>query len=275
MLEDALKANFSAYHRGDPDKMAAIEYEPRTSAIDEEHVVFKSSKLNTLYKATVMRKVNDIKRHTNCQQLHASLIPKFASQLTPVSQLLKGGLPPGFATVGQAVEQCQGTAETNDLIAVEQCQGTAETNDLRSDTNAETNDIRADTNAETNDLGSDTPHSSDDESSSAELDESDANAPPDCDNDRPETNSSVSRLFYNSTYTDYGDEQSDISLVLVPRAPPPKIKYFFEQDTDNTDTAPTRCFSFSCFCGGFSLKIRSHKSNTNRVDFFNLHLNYI
>ena len=187
--------------------MAAIDYEPRTSAIDEEHVAFKSSKLNTLYKATLMRKVNDIKRLTNCHQIHASLIPKFASQLTPVSQLLKGHHPPGFAAESQAVEQCHGPRT-----------------------------------AETNDLSPDSPRSSDhdDDSSSEELDKSDVNIP-DCDNDRPETSCTVSRLFYNSTLTDYGSEESDISLVLVPRPPTPKIKYFFEQDNDTDDTAPSRC----------------------------------
>ena len=213
LLEDAFKANFRCHHCGDPDKMSAIDYEPRACAIDEEHSAFKTSKQSTLYKAAVMRKVNEIKQLTNSHRLHSALVPKFASLLTPASQLLKGNRPPGFAlasSMGQCQDECQGQSEGQ---GQDECQSSGETTHQGEDSGA----VTPVEDSSSQECGRGLPN----------MDVS-----PVSDGVKTEDAPTVPRLFYSSTLTDYGDEKADISLVLVPRPAAPKIKYFFECDTD-------------------------------------------
>ena len=240
LLEDAFKANFRCHHCGDLDKMAAIDYEPRACAIDEEHAAFKMSKQSTLYKAAVMRKVNEIKNLTNSHRLHSALVPKFASLLTPASQLLKGNRLPGFmlaSSEGQCQDECQGQSECQ---GQDECQSSGETNHQGENSGA----VTPVEDSSGQECGRGLPN---------------MGVSPVSDGVKTENGSTVPRLFYSSTLTDYGADKADISLVLLPRPPAPKIKYFFECDTSDADKVKDQSPGRWVHC--LSLHVSSHVSS--------------
>ncbi|KAL5013049.1 hypothetical protein ScPMuIL_011600 [Solemya velum] len=77
LLENALRTNFTAYYEDIPHKLIGKDYEPRCCAIDLEHEVFMANKMANMYKASVMRTVNDIKRTSTLKELHKALMPKW------------------------------------------------------------------------------------------------------------------------------------------------------------------------------------------------------
>ncbi len=74
-----------------PVKMAASDYEPHICAIDVEVELFNANKVANLYKAAVIKKVSEIKKHTKDKDLHPTLMPKFYSTFTKASALLGQG----------------------------------------------------------------------------------------------------------------------------------------------------------------------------------------
>ncbi|KAK3099186.1 hypothetical protein FSP39_000705 [Pinctada imbricata] len=88
MIENKLRENFGHYYIDVPHKLAAVEYEPKCCAIDVEYEVFKSSKMANLYKASVMKMVNEIGKCTKNKELHSSLVPKTSIPTDSTSNLL-------------------------------------------------------------------------------------------------------------------------------------------------------------------------------------------
>ena len=75
MIEEALKNNYIGNYVDIPNKLAKSDYIPKCCAIDVEYNVFKSNKSANVYKASIMKVVNDIKKCTGSKELHSSLIP--------------------------------------------------------------------------------------------------------------------------------------------------------------------------------------------------------
>ena len=76
LIEGALKANFQHFYRDIPHRLSAADYEPRCSAIDAEYEVFRTSKMANLYKVSVMKVVNEVKKCTKCGELHIAFVPQ-------------------------------------------------------------------------------------------------------------------------------------------------------------------------------------------------------
>lgn len=74
MIEEALKNNYIEYYADISTKLAASEYVPKCCAIDAEYKVFKTNKLANMYKASIMKAINDIKKCTGSKELHNSLV---------------------------------------------------------------------------------------------------------------------------------------------------------------------------------------------------------
>ena len=79
MIEKALRTNYVTFYDGNITKLAASDYEPRICAIEEEHAVMLTAKLVNNYRASVMKRVNEIKKMTDSNELHQALMPKAAS----------------------------------------------------------------------------------------------------------------------------------------------------------------------------------------------------
>lgn len=74
MIEEALKNNYIRYYADISTKLAASEYVPKCCAIDAEYQVFKTNKLANMYKTSIMKAINDIKKCTGSKELHDSLV---------------------------------------------------------------------------------------------------------------------------------------------------------------------------------------------------------
>ncbi|XP_062609320.1 ATP-dependent DNA helicase Q5-like [Saccostrea cucullata] len=80
MIEEALKNNYIGYYVDIPTKLAASDYIPKTCAIDIEYDVLKANKLANVYKASIMKTINDIKKCTGSKELHSCLVPRNENQ---------------------------------------------------------------------------------------------------------------------------------------------------------------------------------------------------
>ena len=89
MIEDALIKNFRQVFKDNPTRLMASDYEPAICALDEEYGVFKSSKNTMIYKASIVKKCNEIKKNTAENEIHISLVPKDTATFTSASELLK------------------------------------------------------------------------------------------------------------------------------------------------------------------------------------------
>ena len=74
MLEKALKTNFCEFYATVPHKLNVHEYEARRAAIDTEYHIFRANKMANIYKASVLKTTNEVKRNTTAKDLHSSLI---------------------------------------------------------------------------------------------------------------------------------------------------------------------------------------------------------
>ncbi|XP_061183872.1 ATP-dependent DNA helicase Q5-like [Saccostrea echinata] len=80
MIEEALKNNYIGYYVDVPTKLAASDYIPKSCAIDIEYDVLKANKLANVYKASIMKTINDIKKCTGSKELHSCLVPRNENQ---------------------------------------------------------------------------------------------------------------------------------------------------------------------------------------------------
>ena len=123
-------SNFNTAFTDNPSRLSASDYEPRICAINEEYAIFSTSKLINSYRAAIMKKVNEVKKHTKEKLLHSSLIPKANCDVTETSPkdrsalpgivkasvLLKGSGPPlptlkGFQSASELCDMKEGRKE--------------------------------------------------------------------------------------------------------------------------------------------------------------------
>ena len=79
MLEKNLYENFVAFYEKDFERISARDFEPRCCAIEVEHGLFQAHKIANIYKTSIMRTVSEIKKYTQENKLHSSLLPRSES----------------------------------------------------------------------------------------------------------------------------------------------------------------------------------------------------
>ncbi|CAI9737365.1 ATP-dependent DNA helicase Q5-like [Octopus vulgaris] len=84
-LKSALCNNFNKYFADVPHKLRDGEFQVPICCADLEFEVFKASKFANLYKAGIFKKEFEIKKLTECKNLHSSLKPLWAPDSSGIS----------------------------------------------------------------------------------------------------------------------------------------------------------------------------------------------
>ncbi|XP_014783376.1 ATP-dependent DNA helicase Q5 [Octopus bimaculoides] len=84
-LKSALCNNFNKYFADVPHKLRDGEFQVPICCADLEFEVFKASKFANLYKAAIFKKEFEIKKLTECKNLHSSLKPLWAPDSSGIS----------------------------------------------------------------------------------------------------------------------------------------------------------------------------------------------
>ncbi|KAK2170427.1 hypothetical protein LSH36_3g29001 [Paralvinella palmiformis] len=220
-LKDALTENFMHCYDEDPDRMAAIDYEPRIRAIDAELKIFRASKLAMSYRLNVNKYVKEIEAFTARKEVHAFLDPD--SDMSSTSeQLSKTNTFDDDSLFTKALEMANTTNKTK----------TKQNNCLvdASDKTQCLNSGEEDFGCNENKVSPSSDIITDPSQLTAQLSVVETSESPESRNvTQTDVCSSSSTLAQVE-----GHEESSTSTDYISKKQLPKIKYFFEVDQDAT-----------------------------------------